>query len=113
MLSKKTAAGDEIGWNFVKLSDSSQFSISAYQSFVNEQYKACGGTVSFMSRTTFTDWLFSWIVNFKIDFRQQCYICGENPDIIAADGTMIGINFRQSHFTPLELPTPEAGLKVN
>ena len=58
-----------------------------------------------MGRTTLTDWLFSWLANFKIDFRQQCTYCGENPEMLACDGTMLGLFFRNSSFVPIEKPS--------
>lgn len=105
ILSRATAAGDELGWNYVNLVLNCQASLSSYRLGILKKYEACGSKVPFMSRTTLTDWIFSWLVNFKIDFRQQCSICGENPKVLAGDGTMLGILYRHANFEPIERPT--------
>ena len=56
-----------------------------------------------------TDWLFSWLVSFKIDLKEQCILCGENVDFVAADGTMIGIPFSRCSMEPME-PTGSTSL---
>ena len=97
-----TAAGDEIGWEYLTQATSSQFSISCFRKTIDKRYKMLGMHVNFMSRPTFTDWLLSWLVNFKIDFREQCILCGEDVDVVAADGTMIGIPFSRCSVDPIE-----------
>ena len=105
VLSSSTAAGDEIGWNYVNMVMNSQTTISCYHTITQKKYQSCGSTISFMGRTTLTDWLFSWMSSFNIDFREQCYICGENPKVLAGDGTMTGLLFRNAEFQPIEKPT--------
>ena len=61
--------------------------------------------VSFMSRTTFTAFIFSWMANFNIDFREVCSQCGHNPPVLACDGTKIGIPLRNAKFSAIETPT--------
>ena len=65
-----------------------------------------------MSRFTFTDFIFSWLANFKVDFRQTCSRCGTDPKILACDGTKIGMFFRHSNITPVETPTCETQYKA-
>ena len=103
-LSSRTAAGDEIGWDFINEATSSETPISAFCLNITEVYYETH--ISFMSRPTFTDFIFSWMSNFKVDFRQPCSTCGYNPKILACDGTKIGIFFRNATSTDLmEAPT--------
>ncbi len=69
ILSSKSAAGDEIGWVYVNFVSSNQSSIKGVRDHFNSCYALSGSNVQFMCRTTFTNWLFSWLVNFKTDFR--------------------------------------------
>ncbi len=103
-LSKFTAAGDEIGWEYINNVMNSQYSLSCFCNVKDAAYKMAGSKVSFMSRQTFTDWIFSWMVNFRIDFRKTCSLCGSDPDMLAADATKIGIFFRNSSVEPIEKP---------
>lgn len=66
ILTPFTSAGDEIGWNFVDLfMSNSQFTIGTYLEIMSHNYKAAS-RVSFMGRTCFTQWLFSWMASFKV-----------------------------------------------
>ena len=109
LLSKVTAAGDEIGWEFINTVMKSQFSISAFCDMKDSLYY---GKARFMSRQTFTDWIFTWLVNFNVDFRQVCSVCGENPPVLAADGTKLGIYFRNISVAPIETPEVTAAKKT-
>ena len=103
ILSSQTAAGDEIGWDFVNTVSKSQISLSAYCSITSDRYYS--STAAFMSRQTFTDWVFSWMSNFKIDFRQACDQCKFNPKIMACDGTQLGMFFRNVSLSSFDKPT--------
>ena len=61
--------------------------------------------VNFMDHRTFTDFIFSWLANFKIDFREGCSQCGDNPSVLACDGTKLGIFFKNASFKSIEEPT--------
>jgi hypothetical protein len=63
-----------------------------------------------MSRQTFTDWIFSWLVNLQIDFREVCSVCGENPPVLAGDGTKIGFFFSHAKLDPIEKPDLSEGI---
>ena len=50
---------------------------------------------SFMSINTFLKWFFGWMSNMKLDFRKEIDpICGYNPQILACDGTHIGVSIK-------------------
>lgn len=66
-----------------------------------------------MSRQTFTEWIFSWMANFKIDFRQPCGACKYNPRILACDGTKLGIYFKNVKLEPFEKPTSTENIVPN
>lgn len=106
ILSKQTAAGDEIGWDFVNAITMSPISLSAYCYIANARYYNTNKKASFMSRQTFTDWVFSWLANFKIDFRKHtCDVCKSNPKILACDGTKMGMFFNNANFPNFDDPT--------
>ena len=103
ILSSSTAAGDELGWDFINNVTTSQMSITSFCFITESRYH--GKKVSFMSRQTFTDWIFSWMSNFHIDFRKPCSQCQYNPPILACDGTKLGIFFKNSSVEAIEEPT--------
>ena len=48
-----------------------------------------------MSPNTFICWFFGWLAAFKIDFRKEVDPwCSYNPEILASDGTHIGVSLR-------------------
>ena len=102
ILSRYTAAGDEIGWDYVNHVMNSAISFSGYCNIVNARYPL---GESFMSRQTFIDFIFSWMANFKTDFREVCQVCGPNPQVLACDGTKLGIFLKNSSVTPIESAT--------
>ena len=57
-----------------------QVSITAYCAFVSERYNY-HSEVPFISRFTFTDFIFSWLAHFKVkvDFCRTCSRCGTDP----------------------------------
>ncbi len=102
-LTCETAAGDEMGWDFITMVSNAQVSITSYCDIVTSRYYF--SKVPFMSRNTFTDWIFSWMANFKIDFRNPCKSCKYNPKILACDGTKLGMFFKNVSLSPFESPT--------
>ena len=61
-------------------------------------------TREFMSPHVFRRWLFSWMSNQNIEFRQPCKACGPNPKVLGGDGTKIGSVYRNIKVTPIEQP---------
>jgi hypothetical protein len=102
ILSSETAAGDEIGWHFISCVTKSQMSLTSFCEIMEESY--CS-SMKFMSRQTFTDFIFSWLSNFKIDFRKVCGVCQYNPSVLACDATKLGIFFKNCNMTSLDVPT--------
>ena len=106
LLTSKTAAGDEIGWDFVDKVMKSQITFSGFCDLMTNHYRRLNVKSSpFMSVNTFLDWWFSWASKFKIDFRQPCYLCKERPRMLACDGTKLGIRLRHSNVKPIETPS--------
>ena len=87
-LTSHAAAGDKIGWDFTNTVTKCQVSLSAYCALVSKRY--CYLEMSFMRRSTFTDFTFSWLANLNVDFHQTWRRCGTEPKIFACDGTKIG-----------------------
>lgn len=102
-LSKETGAGDELGYEFIDHALNSHISFSAFCTMKNLQYKRvyCE-SANFMSVQTFLSWWFSWSSKMRIDFRQPCYICKNDPRFLACDGTKLGITFKHAQITPIE-----------
>lgn len=92
-LSKITCGGDEIGWDFVSLVKSSKISFTAFCDEMTRRYKTNNIlSAPFMSTATFVKWIFSWIAQMKIDFRQHIDPwCKYKPNILACDGTHVGV----------------------
>ena len=101
VVTESTAVGDEIGWDFRSHVKNST-SLSGYCCSMNPKYP---NGVNFMSRQTFTKYIFAWMSNFPIDLTKPCDICGYNPSILASDGTKIGLYFKNSNIKPIETPT--------
>ena len=55
-----------------------------------------------MAVNTLIDWWFAWASAMDIDFIEQYFNCGNNINALAADGTKLGINLKQSNIVPLE-----------
>lgn len=105
-LSKETAAGDEIGWDYVDHALNTHITFSAYCKIMTKKYKRNNiVSAKFMSPQTFISWWFSWSSKFKIDFRKPCSICKYNPKFLACDGTKIGISFKNADINPIETAT--------
>ena len=109
ILSSQTAAGDELGWDYINTVSVSETSFTAFCLLYSKRYMQ--KTVQFMSHQTFIEYIFSWMANFKIDFRETCNACNFNPSILACDGTKLGFSSRKSSISPIETPTCDVVIK--
>ena len=58
-----------------------------------------------MSPNTFIKWFFSWIAAFKLDFRKEIDPwCQYRPQMLACDGTHIGVSVRNMKLDPAVTP---------
>ena len=110
-LTKKSAAGDEIGWDFIRRVQGMRVSFSGFCKDMSSVYSTNNTSTvhHFMSGTTFVSWVFGWLSAFKIDFRKEIDPwCGHSPKILACDGTHIGVSVKLAHLenpvTKEELP---------
>lgn len=71
--SKYTAAGQELGWDFISnVRKLNGCSFSGFCDMMTHYYQSGVHTRrSFMSKTTFIQWFFSFVAAFQIDFRQE------------------------------------------
>jgi len=108
-----TAAGDEIGWDFVSRVQHSKLSFTAYCDELSQRYKLFAFySAGFMSRSTFVSWFFSWAGRMNIDFRAHIDPwCGRCPPVIAGDGTHIGLALRNLHIDPIDKSTTTGEVK--
>ncbi|XP_052767186.1 uncharacterized protein LOC128207981 [Mya arenaria] len=110
VFSSKTAAGDEIGWEFTSSVMKTGCTFSAYCQMKDELYRTRDPKAKFMDATVFLKWWFSWAANMNIDFRQPCDICRYEPNRLCCDGTRVGVGFRHSNFT--EISKPDSSLQT-
>ncbi|KAL4229192.1 hypothetical protein ACF0H5_012236 [Mactra antiquata] len=96
--SRDTAAGDEIGWEFVSMVINSGITFSSYCQLKTELYKLRNIDAKFMSPKVFVNWWFSWASSMNIDFRQPCDVCGFEPKRLCCDGTRVGVGFRHAKY---------------
>jgi len=101
--SSKTAAGYEMGWEYVEAVNSSKQTFSGFVKVMNQRYKRRDIDASFMSLPSFIDWWFGWASHMNIDFRVQCSFC-DNISSLACDGTKLGMGFVHSFVEPIETP---------
>ena len=119
ILSKNIAGVEELGWRYLDLSMNSMFNFSCFHKFYSSVYSDFGLLCNFMGADSMKAWHFSWMANWKLEFREQCIECGENPEMLAGDGTKsAGVLFRNSNFTPIETsassePPPKPNHKRN
>jgi hypothetical protein len=101
---KQTAAGDEIGWDFVSRVTLSKISFSAFCTDLTRMYRSLEcRSAAFMSKSTFVSWFFSWASRMQIDFRKDVDPwCRPNPKVLAGDGTHIGIAASRLQILPIE-----------
>lgn len=104
-----TAAGDEIGWDFLSRVLTSRVSFSSYCNEMSRFYQTNNILAAkFMSSNTFIKWFYSWLAAFQIDFRKEVDPwCGYNPKVIACDGTHIGVSAK---FQKLDSPITKPDL---
>ena len=116
-----TAAGDEIGWDFVEAVHKTRCSFSSFYNEMTRRYQTTNIMAGpFMSPNNFIScflvFLFCfllffcccWISAFKINFRKEHKPwCGSTPPILACDGTHIGISIRNMK---LEKPVTDPDL---
>ena len=97
--SSQTAAGDEIGWDFINQVMKTKISFTAFCDEMTRKYQTNNILAApFMGRKTFIKWFFAWLAAFKLDFRQEIdRWCKYNPKILACDGTHIGVSIRHMH----------------
>lgn len=100
-LSSSTAAGDEIGWDFISRVRRTKISFTAFVNEMTRQYQTTHQQCrSFMSPKTFIKWFFAWLAAMKIDFRLHVDpYCGYNPKVLACDGTHIGVSVKHQRLT--------------
>ena len=93
---KVTAAGDEIGWDFVSSVMRTKTSFTAFCTEMTRKYSTNSiNAPHFMSPNTFVKWFFGWLAHMKIDFRKEIDPwCGHDPEYLACDGTHIGVNIK-------------------
>ena len=94
--SSQTCAGDEVGWDFISLVMKTKISFTGYCNEMTRRYST-NNVLSghFMSPNTFISWFFGWLAAFKTDFRKEIDPwCSHNPEILACDGTHIGVSLR-------------------
>lgn len=70
--SKYVAAGHEIAWDFLSCVRKMKCSFSAFCDHMTHVYSSTyHPDAKFMSKTTFTKWMFSFLASLGIDFRKE------------------------------------------
>ena len=101
--STKSCAGYELGWEFVEAVNNSKMTFAGFVKTIQARYnRRKQNAESFMSVRVFIDWWFGWASHMKLDFRKSCDGCGDNPKMLACDGTMVGVGFRNAFVEPIE-----------
>ena len=59
-------------------------------------------SLPFMTLPTFIDWWFGWASNMRIDFREICNWCENGQEMLACDGTKVGLGFANAFVKPIE-----------
>lgn len=76
---------------------------------MNNKYKRWNAnSLSFMSVNTFIDWWFGWASRMHVDFRVPCRACNGVSNVLACDGTKIGLSFKNLSVEPIEVITSDA-----
>ena len=101
-----TAAGDEIGWDFVEAVRKTRCSFTSLCNEMTRRYQTTNIMAGpFMSPNNFISWFFCWISAFQINFRKERNPwCGSKPPILACDGTHIGVSIRNMKLDMPDLP---------
>lgn len=102
-LSKVTGVAYELGWDFTSLVQSSSMTFSQYCKYMDRQYlSTCSTSRTFLSDNVFLEFWFAWASCQQIEFRQACLWCGWNPDVLACDGTQLGIPVGKLNITAID-----------
>ena len=101
---EETALADEVGHTYLSLLFGAGQSFSAFCDYMTEEYRNFNNrSAKFMSNTTFTSCMFSWLGRMNIDFREHIDpYCGYHPKILACDATHAGISFRHMKVKAIE-----------
>jgi len=105
LLTKSIACGYEVGWEFVEAVLTSKQTFSGFCKVINARYIRLSSPLKFMAANSFIRWWFAWASAMEIDFIEQCFSCGDNIRILAADGTKLGYTLKQASITPIETVT--------
>lgn len=98
---KSLCVGNEVGFYYTKLVVSSKVNFSSFCDSMTYNYQVQSDD-KFMDAKSFRDWWFSWASHQDIEFREQCQWCGNEPTILACDGTKIGITSSSCKIDPVE-----------
>ena len=111
---KKTVVADEIAWDFVRSVKNMRTSFRGFCSEMTNKYQSNQSPAyPFLSGNTFVGYFFAWLAAFKIDFRKEIDPkCGYNPEILACDGTHIGVSGKNMNLqNPVTKPEIDVTLK--
>ena len=86
VLSKHTAAGDELGWDFIDMVRKGRVSFTAFCDLMTTRYKTTNPSGrKFMSPKTFVKWWLSWVAAFRLDYRKEIDpICQHDPKMLVS-----------------------------
>ena len=101
-ISEQTCIVEEICWDFVDMVTSMKCNFSAFSMHLKASYERHHSFKPFMSAKTFQKTFFSWASHQNVDFRKCCTWCGPSPNVLACDGTKIGILQQNCNIKPLE-----------
>ena len=110
----KTVVADEIAWDFVRCVKNMRTSFRGFCSEMTDKYQSNQSPAyPFLSGNTFVGYFFAWLAAFKIDFRKEIDPkCGYNPEILACDGTHIGVSSKNMNLQhPVTKPEIDVTLK--
>lgn len=101
---------DEIGWDFVDCITGSKTSFTFFCQRQTKTYKSNNQeSHPFLSRSTFLSWWFAWLAAHNIDFRKDVDpLCGDSRNVLACDGTHVGVSLTNLNVTPIETPRNHA-----
>ena len=87
---------------FIEAVNNGKITFSGFTKLMNLRYQRRKLSAKFMSTQIFIQWWFAWASHMAIDFRQQCDGSGDNPEILACNGTKVGIGFKNSFVELIE-----------
>eukprot|EP00111_Clytia_hemisphaerica_P020287 TCONS_00059786-protein len=93
---------EELLWNFIDSVILTKANFSSFCNLVDIDYTRNGSSRKFVSPKTFSKAFFSWASHQPREFRRGCNWCGSNPNILACDGTKIGIMQINTSIDPIE-----------